>query len=205
MWWGEKMVLASVSGKKTPKGSCSSSGKNRWEPGESLVLISSQQMKLIKLVSFLLLVQPFWGLGLRRTHPSASHWFPKDSSSIVFPLWPQTKTKSNSSTKTKAPEGLLSQSPRPGKGKKNFFPKLTKAKLAKQTKRAQSAQHDRHLRSEALEKPTEELQGSCLPRTHLKAIVTISGHRVDDQRIENHPKTSSKAICIISIAATSWY
>lgn len=65
----------------------SSSSKNRWEPSESLKLVSSaEQMKLVDLVSFLLLGWLFQGLGLRLSDSSSSCWPPIDLPPANCPL-----------------------------------------------------------------------------------------------------------------------
>lgn len=111
---------------------------------------------------------------------------PTDSCLIDCPLWLWTKPTWAVQEKTKASEGFLLQSPKPGKGRKGFLPKLTKTKLSKKMKRAEFSRHHGCLGSEALKKSMQVPQGSPRPCTQLKAIATISGHRADDQGIEDH-------------------
>lgn len=92
MQWGRKKWHWLLSQGRKKNSSHSSSNKNRWEPSESLKLVSSvEQMKLVDLVSFLLLGWLFQGLGLRLSDSSSSCWPPIDLPPANCPLWSWSK------------------------------------------------------------------------------------------------------------------
>lgn len=185
------MVPTFAPRKEKLKGPCSSFGKNKWEPGECLMLVSSsQQTKLLDLVSFLLWVQLSQGLGLGQSSPSAPCCSPAGSSQIILSLIILSGLGPNQTEQFKktqrinpsTSEGLLLQPPKPGKGKKEFLPKLTKSKLSKQMKRAQSSWHHRHL---ALKQAAQEPQGSPCPGPTLRLLQLFLGI---EQTIRDHHK-----------------
>lgn len=123
-------------GRKKPKSTHRSSGGEKPKQmgsGESLMLVSSsQQMKLVDFSC------PFFcGFGFSEVWgwDGAAPWLLAGPLLLPSTLWSQTKTKPNSSgelkKKKKIVEGLLSKSPRPGKGKK-LHAEANKSKLAKQ-------------------------------------------------------------------------
>lgn len=119
-WWGGKKPGASSclrDGKK-PKGFTQQLKQNRWEPDESLAWVpSSQQTKLVNLVTCLLLVCLFRGLWPGQSGPSlSSRSLANSSRQLVSRISDQNQTRPFQEKKNV--EGLLLQSRSPGKGKK---------------------------------------------------------------------------------------
>lgn len=116
-----KMVPAPASGKEERQRSHAVTWTKQIECSEPLACVpSAQQRKLVDLVSFPL-VLVFWYSGAGTEQPlhllpAPGHWCAIDCA-----LWSQAKTKPSSSLHKKASDGLLLQSPRPGKGKDKLW------------------------------------------------------------------------------------
>lgn len=109
-WWGGKKPGTSSclrDGKK-PKGFTQQLKLNRWEPGESLAWVpSSQQTKLVNLVTCLLLVCLFRGLWRGQSWPSpSSRSLANSSRRLVSRISDQNQTRPFQEKKNV--EGLLS-------------------------------------------------------------------------------------------------